>query len=319
MKLLVQSMALVAVIGLVAFFASGYIDPGLLYLLSEALLLLFMAQMWNLLAGYGGMVSMGHQAFVGLGAYLFFALANFGVLPVGAALPVAALAVGLMALPLGLLLFRLRNAYFSVAIWVVAEILVILFSKFSALGGTGGMTLRPDGGNLDLPLEQYVFAIALFSCVGFTLAMRWVLARPTGLAILAVRDNEDAAQAAGVNVQKLHLALFAISAAGCAWAGSLYYANVLYLTPTDAFQINWVIGMMFIAVVGGIGTLTGPVIGTVIFISLRELLTSFGFSGSIYWIVMGLIVIVTLVYAPRGLWPALHTLFRRMSIERKSA
>ena len=312
--LLVGLAALVA-----GFVGSQYIDAGLLYLLSEALLLLFMAQMWNLLAGYGGLVSMGHQAFVGLGAYGFFALVNFGILPLWVALPVAAALVGLFALPLGLALFRLRNAYFSVAMWVVAEIFVILFSKFGALGGTGGITLRPQGSSLDIPIERYVFALALISCVGFAMAMRWVLSRPAGLAILAVRDNEEAAQAAGVNVRRLHLSLFALSAAGCAWAGGLYYANVLYLTPTDAFQINWVIAMMFIAVVGGIGLLGGPVLGVLIFIGLREFVTTLGLSGGIYWIVMGFIVIGILLYAPRGLWPVVAQIFKNKTIERKSA
>lgn len=214
--------------------------------------------------------------------------------------------VGLAAIPVGLVMFPLKHAYFAIGMWVVAEIAQQLTLITPALGRTGGLTLRPNGQAMAGYPEQIVLGICVFGSVALIVGLRVFLRTRTGLATLAMRDNPEAAASAGVDIRQLHLIIFAITAAGTALAGALYYSTTLYTSPLDAFQVNRVVSTMFIVVIGGLGTLTGPIIGTVQMITLREVMTAYGFSGDQYWIVMGLIAMVTLLFLPRGLWPAFH-------------
>lgn len=289
-----------------AFAAARFIDPGFQFLLVEALVLFLMAQMWNLAAGYAGQVSFGQQLFVGAGAYALFAIANGTAIPVWVALAMVPLLVGVAAIPLGMVMFHLKHAYFAIGMWVVAEIAQQLVLITPWLGGTGGLTLRPNGQAMTGFPEQIVLAICVFGSVALMIALRVFLRTRMGLATLAMRDNPEAAASAGVDIRRLHLVLFAMTAAGTALAGGLYYTTTLYTSPLDAFQVNWIVSTMFIVVIGGIGTLTGPALGTVLLIVLREVMTAYGFSGDQYWIVMGIIAMVTLLFMPRGLWPAIH-------------
>ncbi len=307
---LLESLALVAAVPL-AFAAVWFIDPGLQFLLVEALVLFLMAQMWNLGAGYAGQVSFGQQLFVGAGAYALFAIANATAIPVWVVLALVPVLVGLMAIPLGMVMFPLKHAYFAIGMWVVAEIAQQLVLKTPALGGTGGLTLRPNGEAMPGFPEQVVLGLSVFAAIALIVGLRVFLRTRVGLATLAMRDNPEAAASAGVDIRRLHLILFALTAAGTALAGAMYYTTTLYTSPLDAFQVNWVVSTMFIVVIGGLGTLTGPVIGTVLLIALREVMTAYGFSGDQYWIVMGLIAMVTLLFMPRGLWPAIHDQFQK--------
>ena len=292
----------------VAFAAARFIDPGLQFLLVEALVLFLMAQMWNLAAGYAGQVSFGQQLFVGAGAYALFSIANGTAIPVWVVLAVVPLLVGLAAIPLGMVMFHLKHAYFAIGMWVVAEIAQQLVLITPWLGGTGGLTLRPNGEAMTGFPEQIVLGLCVFGSVALMVGLRVFLRTRMGLATLAMRDNPEAAASAGVDIRRLHLMLFAMTAAGTALAGALYYTTTLYTSPLDAFQVNWIVSTMFIVVIGGIGTLTGPIMGTLLLIVLREVMTAYGFSGDQYWIVMGVIGIVTLLFMPRGLWPAIHDL-----------
>lgn len=296
------ALAVALVVGLAG---ARWMDAGHLFLACEVLTLFLMAQMWNLLAGYGGQVSLGHQVFVGLGAYALFVTANATALPLWLVLALVPLAVGLAAIPLGMVMFHLKAAYFAVGMWVVAEIVRQLALMVPFLPGSAGLTLRPGGRSIQGYPEQMVFVVALVAAVAVVVGLRLFLRSRAGLATLALRDNEAAARAAGVNVRALHLALFCVTAAGCAGAGALYYITTLYVTASDAFQINWIVAMMVVTVIGGTGTLAGPALGCVILIGLREGMTAAGFSGDQYWIVMGFLSVLVLLVSPRGLWPAL--------------
>jgi branched-chain amino acid transport system permease protein len=303
----IELLALVAALP-AALAAVWSIDPGFQFLLVEALVLFLMAQMWNIGAGYAGQVSFGQQLFVGAGAYALFAIANGTAIPVWVVLALVPVLVGLAAIPVGLVMFPLKHAYFAIGMWVVAEIAQQLTLITPALGGTGGLTLRPGGQPMQGFPEQIVLGICVFGSVALIVGLRVFLRTRMGLATLAMRDNPQAAASAGVDIRQMHLIIFALTAAGTALAGAMYYTTTLYTSPLDAFQVNWVVSTMFIVVIGGLGTLTGPIIGTVLMITLREVMTAYGFSGDQYWIVMGLIAMVTLLFMPRGLWPAIHDL-----------
>lgn len=292
-----------------ALLAAWYVDPGLQFLLVEALVLFLMAQMWNLAAGYAGQVSFGQQLFVGAGAFALFSIANATAVPVWVVLAVVPVLVGLAAIPLGMVMFHLKHAYFAIGMWVMAEIAQQLVLITPWLGGTGGLTLRPNGQAMEGFPEQVVLGLCVVASVALVIGLRIFLRTRMGLATLAMRDNPAAAEGAGVDIRRLHLVIFALTAAGTALAGAMYYTTTLYTSPIDAFQVNWIVATMFIVVIGGIGTLTGPAIGTALMITLREVMTAYGFSGDQYWIVMGVISIVTLLFLPRGLWPAIHDLF----------
>jgi branched-chain amino acid transport system permease protein len=310
-----EIMALIAAVP-AAFAAVWFIDPGLQFLLVEALVLFLMAQMWNIGAGYAGQVSFGQQLFVGAGAYALFAIANGTAIPVWGVLALVPVLVGLAAIPVGMVMFHLKHAYFAIGMWVVAEIAQQLVFITPALGGTGGLTLRPNGQAIAGFPEQIVLGLCVAGSVALIVGLRVLLRTRMGLATLAMRDNPEAAASAGVDIRRLHLILFALTAAGTALAGAMYYTTTLYTSPLDAFQVNWVVSTMFIVVIGGIGTLTGPVIGTALMISLREVMTAYGFSGDQYWIVMGLIAMVTLLFMPRGLWPAIHDIILKPKAEK---
>ncbi|MEQ5872220.1 branched-chain amino acid ABC transporter permease [Sagittula sp. NFXS13] len=280
-------------------------DAGMLYLLSEVIVIMILAQMWNLLAGYAGQISLGHQVFVGLGGYALFLASNNSDVSIWVWLSVVPLVAGAAAIPLGMVVFHLKHAYFAVGMWVAAEIVAALVLKWSWTGGSAGVILRPGGQSMTSNPERIVFFLLAFGLVAIVVSLRMFLTSDRGLALLGMRDNPDAAEASGVNVRRMHLFVFALSAMGCAAAGAAYYINALYIAPADAFQMNWLIAMMFVTVIGGIGTLTGPILGTILFIAIREAMTNAGLSGGTYWIVIGSLAVVVLLVAPRGLWPAM--------------
>ncbi len=290
-----------------AFLAPFIFDAGISRLLGEVLLMLAMAQMWNLLAGYTGLVSIGHQAFVGIGAYvLFFASDSLGITPY-AAIPLAGLAGGLVAMVVAPLLFRLRDAYFSIGIWVFAEILHLFATKSAVLGGTSGVALRAVQ-RIDIErFGQYSFYICAAIALAAVLGVYSLMRSRVGLALMAVRDNELAASSIGIDVTRNRLIAFAISAVGCAMAGATHYMTAMFVGADSAFSVDWVVAMLFIVIIGGIGTLEGPIVGTLIYFTLREFFaTYFELSGGWYLVAMGLVAIVVMQIAPRGVWGWIH-------------
>lgn len=281
----------------------AFADAGMLRLAGEILLALAMAQMWNLLAGYTGLVSLGQQAFVGIGAYVLFdASQRLGVGPFWM-LPLAGLAGGLSAAIVAPALFRLKDAYFSVGLWVFAEIVYLLVSKSSFLGSTSG---RPLDISAIVDIERFqthAFWVACAIGFGAVAGLHALMRSRLGLALMTVRDNDLAAASIGVDVWRVRFPAFVISGFGCALAGAANYMTAMYVSPDSAFDVNWVVMMMFVTLIGGIGTIEGPVIGVLIWFGLRELLTgAFGLSGGWYLIAMGAVAVGVALWAPRGLW-----------------
>ncbi|MEM6390742.1 MAG: branched-chain amino acid ABC transporter permease [Pseudomonadota bacterium] len=279
-----------------------------LRLLMEALSFLALAQMWNLLAGYTGLISVGQQAYVGLGGYLFFALAMFAGIPVLYAIPLAAVCTALVALPVGWLAFRLQGAYFAIGTWVIAEVFRLLAAQFPALGGGSGISLpvalaksiATTRGGRETVMYYIALAIALASVAGV-----WLLLRSRwGLALTAIRDSEPAAASLGVDVRRVKFMVYIGTAAGSALTGAFIFLQKLRITPEAAFSVTeWSAFVIFIVVIGGLGTIEGPILGVILFFALRDLAADWG-----TWYLMGLgaIAIGVMLVDRRGIWGALR-------------
>lgn len=271
-----------------------------LRLVTEFLYLLAIAQMWNLLAGYGGMVSIGQQAFIGIGGYALFALAMHGDVNPFVAVPLAGLVAALIAAPTAWLVFRLRGAHFAVGTWVLAEVFRLIVANIPAVGGGSGASLINAVRGIPMwTREATTFWLALALGVGSIVLVYAILRSRIGLALTAVRDSEPAAQSLGVRVQRLKLIVYIASALGCGMIGALIYITKLRISPDAAFSVEWTATAIFIVVIGGIGRIEGPIVGTLVYFALRNYLGDF---GAWYMIALGGVAIVVMVKAPQGLW-----------------
>jgi branched-chain amino acid transport system permease protein len=297
-------LALFAVLVLALAAAPYWADRQQLRLLAEIFSYIVLASLWNLLAGYAGLVSVGQQAYVGLGAYVLFALTILvGVHPL-IAIPLAGLAGAVIAIPVALLMFRLRGHYFAIGTWVVAEVFRLLASQISALGGGSGTSLPVSVITSIAPGRQmrefviYWLALALAFAVLALIAL--LLRSRYGLALTAIRDNEPAARATGIDVRRIKFAVYVVVALGTAMVGALIFLQKLRVSPNTAFSVNdWTAFVIFITVIGGIGRVEGPIIGTIIFFVLRQ---SFADLGSIYLLMLGAVAIAVMLIAPKGVW-----------------
>lgn len=274
-------------------------DAGTMNLLTEFFALLALAEMWNLLAGYAGLVSIGQQAFIGLGAYGLYTFADLAHLHPLLALVVTAGAVGLIALITSVFAFRLEGGYFAIGTWVIAEVFRLIVVSNKALGAGTGVSIRslaqfgPDG------RIAITYELALAVGFGAIAACALIMRSRLGLSLRAIRDSDVAARSLGVNVFRAKVAVYLIAAVGSAIAGSIMYMSLLRIQPTAAFGVSWTAWMIFIVIIGGLGRIEGPIVGTAVFIGLRELLGDF---GSAYLIVLGLLAVTITILAPRGLW-----------------
>lgn len=273
-------------------------------LMSEIFLYLALASLWNLLAGYAGLVSVGQQAFVGFGGYLLFALTIFGGLHPLLAIGVASLFGAAMSVPVAALIFRLRGAYFAIGTWVVAEVFRLTFAQISALGGGSGSSLPVKivksvaSGRTMREWTSYWLALGL---VVLVLVVVYLFLRSRkGLALTAIRDNELAAGSLGIDIWRTQFLVYVVTAGLTTMTGGLIFLQKLRISPDAAFSVNdWTAFVIFIVVIGGIGTIEGPIIGTLVYFALREFLADL---GTIYLIVLGIVAILIMLKAPKGLW-----------------
>lgn len=257
------------------------------------------AMTWNLLAGYGGMVSIGQQAFFGLGGYAMLILGNFyGVNPF-VAIVIGAFVAGLVAIPVAVVAFRLQGGYFAVGTWVIAEVFRLTFSNISAVGGGSGTTLTALRGIDRFTRESVTFWMALLCVVACIGLVYLFLRNKRGLALLAIRDNEVAARSHGIAVGRIKLAVYVVAALGAGLAGALYFVGNLRISPDAAFSVNWTAFAIFMVIIGGIGRIEGPLVGALIFWSLNKFFSDFG-----TWYLLGLggLAIVITTYFKQGLW-----------------
>jgi branched-chain amino acid transport system permease protein len=281
-----------------------------LLLAFDALLFGAVALSLDLLMGYSGLVSFGHAAFFGLGAYSTAVLLERGVLSLWLCLGLAAVVVGAYALTVSYFATTRRGIYFALLTLIFAEVIYTFFRYTQTFGGSDGIQGLPSsqvwpGAAIDTPARLYYLVVAYLLLA--YLACRALVRSHFGQVLVAIRENEDRARFLGYNVQRYKMGVCVISAVLTGLAGALYPGRAAYATPD---LLHWSISGEFLIMVmiGGLGTLVGPIIGGVFFTVLQEKVSSY-----VQWynIVIGLVLVLIVLFVPRGLLGFRHALRRR--------
>ena len=290
-----------------------YLVPlGTSYQLIDLFVYVILATSWNLLAGFGGMVSIGQQAYIGLGAYGIVVFADLLGLSPLLSIPVVALVAALVAIPISYAAFRLVGGYFAVGTWVIAEICRLVTVQFPQVGAGSGISLQSMNDAFgDRALRIAVGYWAGLVCAVVVIAAVVLLARSRiGLALTAVRDEPIAAATSGVNVVVAKRIVFVVAAAAAGLAGALIPISTGSVQPGSVYSVQWSAFMIFIVIIGGIGSIEGPIIGAVIFWVLKIVLADY---GAAYLIGLGVLGVVMVLAAPGGIW-GLITMRRRLHL-----
>ncbi len=303
-RLSTVSMAVMIVIVIVLACAPWWASRADIRLFGEISLYIALASLWNLLAGYAGLVSVGQQAYVGLGGYAFFGLTLLAGLHPAIALLIAPIIGAVVAAPVATLIFRLRGAYFAIGTWVVSEVFRLTAAQVSALGGGSGISLPVSVVNAlaqgRFLREALAYWLAQGVAVLVTAAVFFFLRSRRGVALMAIRDNELAAKSLGIDIWTTKFVVYLVTAALTTLVGALIFLQKLRVSPDAAFSSNdWTAFVIFIVVIGGVGTIEGPIIGTLIYFALRETLADL---GTIYLIALGVVAIIIMLKAPSGVW-----------------
>ncbi|MGF7239480.1 MAG: ATP-binding cassette domain-containing protein [Frankia sp.] len=277
----------------------------------EFLQLAALAQGWSLLAGYGGVVSLAVSAFVGTGSYAaakVSAAAGLGVVP---CVLIAGAFAGALALIVSVPMFRFRGLYFTIGSLVLAQAIALFVANSSALGGNQGIMLAgktPD----EFEIYRLALVVAVLACL-----VSWAFARgKLGLGLRAVRDDEDVAARMGVGVFRLKLLGFVFGAIIMGLVGGIQAVRTGYVQPGGAFNLNWTIDTVNAGIIGGAGTLVGPILGAGVSVGLNEWLGQY---AELHLIIIGVILIVVIRIAPRGIWGEAVARTSRFTAGRRSA
>lgn len=279
-----------------------------LHLSIMVLLYALLGMSWNLLGGYTGQISFGHAAFFGTGAYTStILLLRFGISPWLGMLVGAVLAM-LLSLPLGWLTFRLRGPYFALATLAFAEIVrVIVYNWDTLTGGGDGLNILTNLGDV----VRFYYIILALTLAGL-LVMRACVHSRWGYFLNAIREDEDAAEALGVPAVRMKVIVLAISAFFVALGGSFFASYQLYINPDLVYESQISLQMIVVTIVGGIGTLEGPVVGALIIVPLSEYFRSL--SPVANPLIYGLFIVVFMLFLPEGIVSRVrHLLARRTS------
>lgn len=297
---------LAVILGIILVAAPFWGSISTAQLLGRMMVYIALASLWNLLAGYTGLVSVGQQAYVGLGVYVMVSVTIYlGIHPYFA-IPLAGLVAVLIALPVGKLVFRLQGAYFAIGTWVVAEVFRLIAAQLGSVGlGGGSGTSIPTQVMQGLAVNKFwreasIYWLALFLGIGSLALVYGLLRSRYGLALTAIRDSEVASSSLGVNISRIKYAVYVATASMTAMVGSLIALQKIRVSPDAAFSVNdYTAIVIFIVVIGGIGTIEGPIIGVIIYFLLQQYLSQL---GPLYLIILGAVAIVMMLVAPKGIW-----------------
>jgi branched-chain amino acid transport system permease protein len=292
-RLIWGALGMAAALALLPLAAPALVVDKLTYLF----ILIMFATMWNLLAGYAGLVSVGQQAFVGLGGYGMVRLVEAGVPPFPAIF-VAAVMTGAVAWGMSWFVLRMKSGEFAIATWVIAEAIRSIVSFDPLIQGETGTSVTAL--NAYAPeLRRLVIYLLALGTMAMMLWGSWrLLQGRTGAEAQAIRDDEEAAASVGISTFQVKQRIYILASIGCAVAGTLWLASAITFQPRTSFGVQWSVFMLFMVLVGGIGTFIGPMLGALLFFALQEV---FGDFGAWYMAGVGVLAIVFALYLPRGM------------------
>lgn len=257
------------------------------------LLYITLAQGWNVIGGFTGQQNLGHAAFFGIGALIARYLWLYG-LPIPLALLAGGTGAAIFAVIIGGPAFRLKGIYFVIGTLVLAEILKIIFDTVLPRADV----LPPEMiNNYSLTPRYYLsLTVAVLSVI----AVYWVSRSRLGLGLMAVREDEDAAESSGVSIRKYKMVAFLISTFIAGLAGGVFAYYAAAAQPGALFHAEWTFDAVIIVFVGGVGTIIGPIIGAFFFVLLKQILSIF-LPGGMHILVFGILFIIVVLYLPGGL------------------
>ncbi len=297
MKILSGKMNVALFLSTAAFLiaAPWFLDRGTLNDIWNICFAVVLASSWNILGGLAGQVSIGYSAFIGIGAYTTVLLTLSGVDPY-LTLPLAALMGGLASIIIGLPAFRLRGPYFTITTIGVSEAVRVFASGVEFTGGSSGLRMPSDAFNFGVNYQAMVLlALLVVLIVWFLMRTRF------GVALAAIKQDIDAAEALGVDSARYKLLAHAVSAGLVALAGSLYAINFQYVSPGSVFDFRLSLSIVLMPVIGGVGTLLGPVVGALIFSYLQIKLLSIPALRDSYLFIYGGLLVAVMLFEPKGL------------------
>ncbi len=276
---------------------SGLPQSWTLYVLMF-FLILAMSNMWNLIAGYTGMISLAQPAFIGLAGYTL-AITSFIQVPWWAGLLGGAIVAGIFAFLMSFAVFKLSGVYFAIGTLVVPEALRIIFLNWKPVGGTfsgGGAGYNVKG--LTGVTMTDIYWLALVVGVLSAIIVYIILRSNLGLAIAAIRDNQRAAASSGVNTFRVKLYPFVIGAVVTGLAGGIFFIYQPFIEPVSVFNVKWTMIILLATVIGGLRTEAGPIIGSIIYVFLYFLLANY---GDYSLLIQGFILMVIMLLSPQGI------------------
>jgi ABC-type branched-subunit amino acid transport system ATPase component/ABC-type branched-subunit amino acid transport system permease subunit len=299
-RILTAGLALAAVVALAV--VPGYTGSYGLLVAFEIVQLAALAQAWSLMAGYGGIVSLAVAAFVGIGSYGTAEAAA----KAGLGLYLSVLAGGLVAVVFALVvavpMLRFRGLYFTIGSLVLAEALGIFMSNFNGFGGNMGITLTGTA-----PSPETIYLLSFLVAVCATAAVAWLVRSRLGLGLKAIRDDEDVAERVGVLTFRTKLTAFVIASFVMGIVGGIQAQWTGYVEPAGSFALDWTVETVNAAIIGGVGTIIGPLAGSAISVGISQRLANY---PTMHLIILGVLLIIVIRLAPSGLWGAACQLAR---------
>ena len=273
---------------------AGVLSSNAMRYLLQIFLYIVLGEMWNLLSGFTGMTSLGQQTFIGLAGYSVAMITSVYRLPYSLGILAGVIISSAVAFILAFLLLRMHGMYFAIATWVVAEALGTFFLSWKYVNQGAGMTVTI----VPYPRVEKLYMIALVLAALAIAVMYLLLRTRLGLGLTAMRDDIEAAASLGVNISRLKLIVYLVAAVFTALAGAVFFINKGTIYPESGFDIGWTISMVFIVIIGGVGTIEGPLVGSVIYVLLSEQLAHYpGWSN----IILGVIAILVILFMPEGI------------------
>jgi branched-chain amino acid transport system permease protein len=278
----------------VPYFAGGPAEQPLIVLCT----FITMAVMWNLLAGFSGLTSFGQHAYLGVGAYGLYLVAAHGINPF-AGIVLAALIAAVVSVPVSFLLLRLSGGYFAVASLVIAAVFQIVATLSPSVGGSTGVTIPGLAGYSPLLREAMIYWAALIIAVLAMVVVYLLVRGRFGLDARAAGSEPVAAASLGVRTSRVRRVAYLVAAAGAGAAGALLGLQTLYIEPGTSFSLQYSVYMLFMVLIGGMGTIEGPIIGALILFALQQTLSQY---GAWYLVLVGGLAVAATLLLPRGIW-----------------